>query len=64
MIVTSPPYNLGIRYSTYRDTLAPREYLEWITEAKTDATRTKRIDQTLAWLSEGKPRNWKYEKRA
>ena len=29
VIVTSPPYNLGIRYGTYRDTLAPDEYLQW-----------------------------------
>lgn len=40
-----------------------REYLEWITEAKTDATRDKRIATTLEWISEGKSRNWKYEKR-
>ncbi|MCB9281285.1 MAG: YdeI/OmpD-associated family protein [Lewinellaceae bacterium] len=37
-----------------------REYLEWITEAKTEATRRKRIATTLEWLEEGKPRNWKY----
>ena len=37
-----------------------REYIEWITEARTDATRTKRRQQALAWLAEGKPRNWKY----
>ncbi len=28
-IVTSPPYNLGIRYSTYRDSLPHAQYLEW-----------------------------------
>jgi uncharacterized protein YdeI (YjbR/CyaY-like superfamily) len=39
-----------------------REYLEWITEAKTDATREKRIETTIEWLTEGKSRNWKYEK--
>jgi uncharacterized protein YdeI (YjbR/CyaY-like superfamily) len=37
-----------------------REYLEWITEAKTDATRTRRMEQALAWMAEGKPRNWRY----
>ena len=40
---------------------AQREYVEWITEAKTDATRQKRIATTLEWLAEGKRRNWKYE---
>ncbi|MDB4906575.1 MAG: hypothetical protein JWO05_1359 [Gemmatimonadetes bacterium] len=39
-----------------------REYLEWITEAKTDATRDKRMAQALAWIAEGKGRNWKYQK--
>jgi uncharacterized protein YdeI (YjbR/CyaY-like superfamily) len=41
---------------------AQREYTDWITEAKTEATRQKRIATTLAWLAEGKPRNWKYIK--
>lgn len=39
-----------------------KEYVEWITEAKTDATRDKRLATTLEWLAEGKRRNWKYEK--
>jgi len=40
-----------------------REYIEWITEAKRPETRAKRLATTLAWLAEGKPRNWKYMKR-
>ena len=40
---------------------AQREYLEWIAEAKQDATRQKRIASAIEWLSEGKKRNWKYE---
>ena len=40
---------------------AQREYIDWITEAKTDATRQKRLATTLEWLAEGKRRNWKYE---
>lgn len=50
---------------TFFEELAPsckREYLEWITEAKRDETRDKRITQAIEWLSEGKKRNWKYEK--
>lgn len=39
-----------------------REYVEWITEAKTEATRQKRLATTLEWLTEGKSRNWKYER--
>ena len=37
-----------------------RDYVEWITEAKRDETRQRRIAQALEWLAEGKPRNWKY----
>src|SRR5258705_7484639 len=39
------------------------EYLQWITEAKTDETRDKRIETAAEWISEGKPRNWKYMKK-
>jgi uncharacterized protein YdeI (YjbR/CyaY-like superfamily) len=37
-----------------------KEYVEWITEAKSDATRDKRMETALEWLAEGKIRNWKY----
>jgi uncharacterized protein YdeI (YjbR/CyaY-like superfamily) len=37
-----------------------REYIEWITEAKTEATRNRRLDTAIQWMAEGKPRNWKY----
>jgi uncharacterized protein YdeI (YjbR/CyaY-like superfamily) len=40
-----------------------REYVEWITEAKTDNTRTKRLLQAVAWMAEGKTRNWRYESK-
>jgi uncharacterized protein YdeI (YjbR/CyaY-like superfamily) len=49
------------------DALSPShkgEYLEWITEAKAEDTRARRLAQTIAWLAEGKSRNWKYERRA
>jgi uncharacterized protein YdeI (YjbR/CyaY-like superfamily) len=39
-----------------------REYLEWITQAKTDETRRRRLDTAVRWMSEGKPRHWKYQK--
>ncbi len=38
-----------------------KDYVEWITEAKTDATRDKRLATAIEWLGEGKSRNWKYE---
>ena len=40
---------------------AQRDYLEWISEAKQDATRAKRIATAVEWLSEGKRRHWKYQ---
>ena len=40
---------------------ARREYLDWVAEAKQDATRAKRIADAVQWLSEGKRRHWKYE---
>lgn len=38
-----------------------RDYIEWITEAKREETRQKRLATTIEWLAEGKSRNWKYE---
>jgi uncharacterized protein YdeI (YjbR/CyaY-like superfamily) len=38
-----------------------REYLEWFEDAKSDATREKRMQQALEWIAEGKSRNWKYQ---
>ncbi|MDO9373724.1 MAG: YdeI/OmpD-associated family protein [Ferruginibacter sp.] len=38
-----------------------KEYLEWITDAKTEATRIKRISTALEWMAEGKSRHWKYK---
>jgi len=48
------------------DALPPshqREYIEWITDAKQPATRTRRVATAIEWMSEGKPRNWKYMKK-
>lgn len=39
-----------------------KEYVQWITEAKTEETRVRRMETALEWIAEGKGRNWKYEK--
>jgi uncharacterized protein YdeI (YjbR/CyaY-like superfamily) len=39
---------------------ARRDYLQWITEAKREDTRARRLEQAVAWMAEGKMRNWKY----
>ena len=41
---------------------ARRDYLDWIADAKQDATRARRIATAIEWLSEGKRRHWKYER--
>jgi uncharacterized protein YdeI (YjbR/CyaY-like superfamily) len=46
----------GFSYSHKKD------YVEWVTEAKAEETRQRRLAQALEWLAEGKSRNWKYEK--
>lgn len=48
------------------DAMSPshkREYIEWITEAKSDETRDRRLAQAIEWMAEGKSRNWKYQRR-
>ena len=37
-----------------------REYIEWIVDAKRDATRRRRIEKAVSQVSEGKSLNWKY----
>ena len=37
-----------------------REYLEWITEAKSADTRARRLQTAIEWMADGKSRNWKY----
>ncbi len=39
-----------------------REYVEWITGAKREETRARRLATAVAWIAEGKAANWRYEK--
>jgi hypothetical protein len=39
-----------------------RDYVEWVTSAKADDTRERRLATAVEWMAEGKPRNWKYMK--
>jgi uncharacterized protein YdeI (YjbR/CyaY-like superfamily) len=39
-----------------------REYLEWITGAKAEATRVRRLDTAIDYMSAGKPLNWRYQR--
>jgi uncharacterized protein YdeI (YjbR/CyaY-like superfamily) len=37
-----------------------KEYVEWLTGAKREDTRQKRLQTALAWIAEDKSQNWKY----
>ncbi len=41
---------------------AKKEYINWLEDAKTEATRQKRMEQAIEWIAEGKQRNWRYMK--
>jgi site-specific DNA-methyltransferase (adenine-specific) len=47
VIVTSPPYNLGIAYNRYQDTLSTADYLEWTNQWIGAAARALRPDGSL-----------------
>ncbi len=38
-----------------------REYVEWLTDAKREDTRARRLEQAVEWMAEGKRRHWKYQ---
>lgn len=40
-----------------------REYVEWITGAKAEETRNRRMATAMEWIVQGKGRNWKYERK-
>lgn len=46
----------GFSYSKRKD------YIEWLTDAKTEVTRARRLATALEWIAQGKGRNWKYER--
>lgn len=47
VIVTSPPYNLGIRYNRYQDSLSREDYLEWTHAWIAAAARVLRPDGSM-----------------
>ena len=47
VIVTSPPYNLGIRYNTYQDSLEQDDYLRWTSRWVAAAARVLKPDGSL-----------------
>lgn len=37
-----------------------KEYVKWLTGAKRDETRKRRLETAIQWLSQDKPQNWRY----
>jgi site-specific DNA-methyltransferase (adenine-specific) len=44
VVVTSPPYNIGINYNTYNDNMPRQEYLEWLKEIGQQIKRVLKDD--------------------
>ena len=40
-----------------------KEYVEWVVEAKTEETKTRRMTSAIEMMAEGKSRSWKYAKK-
>lgn len=67
--VKTPPYFVAAlkknkKASAQYEAFSPskkRDYVEWLAEAKTDATRQRRLETAVEWIADGKSRNWKYE---
>ncbi len=47
VVVTSPPYNLGIKYKRYDDTISRQDYLRWMGEWAEAVKRVLRDDGSL-----------------
>ena len=41
-----------------------KEYVDWLSQAKREETRARRLATTMEWLVEVKPKSWKYERKA
>jgi site-specific DNA-methyltransferase (adenine-specific) len=54
VVVTSPPYNLGVRYSTYRDDRPREEYLRWTGDVR-DAVKGVLAEHGSFFLNLGGP---------
>jgi site-specific DNA-methyltransferase (adenine-specific) len=55
VVVTSPPYNLGVKYSQYDDTISRQDYLAWMGEWAAAVKRVLHDDGSLFLNVGGKP---------
>jgi site-specific DNA-methyltransferase (adenine-specific) len=47
VVMTSPPYNLGVSYRGYGDRLAEDEYLDWLLRVATEVRRVMKEDASF-----------------
>lgn len=57
VVVTSPPYNIGVAYGTYRDSLPRHEYLDWTRRWAEGVRRVLPQDGSLFLNVGGKPKD-------
>ena len=57
VVVTSPPYNLGIKYGKYEDNLEREEYLKWSVEWATEVRRVLKPDGSFFLNVGAAPKN-------
>ena len=57
LVVTSPPYNLGIRYRSYDDNSARDSFLEWCEKWAREVLRVLREDGSFFLNLGGSPSN-------
>lgn len=55
VVVTSPPYNLGIKYSKYDDTISREKYLKWMRDWTSAVKNVLHQDGSLFLNVGGKP---------
>lgn len=58
VIVTSPPYNLGIRYNKYDDTIPREQYLDWMEEVAKECKRVLKDDGSFFLNMGHKPKDF------
>lgn len=52
VVVTSPPYNIGVKYKTYKDRLANEVYLQWLCDVSNEINRVM-VDDGSYFLNIG-----------
>lgn len=55
VVVTSPPYNIGVSYNSYKDDLEKTDYINWIKEISEEICRVLKSDGSFFLNVGGKP---------